>query len=136
MIASKQIANYLEDNGIGTVNANSGVGIFISKLPEDLDECVSIVETSGQPSSQHEPTISRSIQIMVRSKKYTTGLERAEAIRELLHHNDDTTNGDYHWLSGESRVLTGRALQEPYLLRTEENGRRIFVTNYNFLIHN
>lgn len=133
-----QLAEYLEDNGVGTIGADSGaggVGIYVTKLPDTPDEAVGILDTGGSPSSMHEPTKSVTFQIVVRSENYETGMTRANTIRDLLHTNDDNINIQYEWESGQTMIMNGQALQEPYLLDQDDSKRYRIVSNYNFLTH-
>ena len=133
-----QLAEYFEDNSVGVIAAdeNSGdVGIYVTRLPDSPDEAVGILDTGGAPSSMHEPTKNVTFQIVVRSTDYETGMTRAETIRDLLHSNDDTVLVDYEWQSSQAHIMNGQALQEPYVLDREENGRYLIVANYQFLIH-
>lgn len=131
-----QIAEYLEDNSIGLIGEaqdSAQVGIYVSQLPDQPTKAVGILGTGGPTSSTHEPTQSLTFQIIVRHDNYEDGMTLANAIRNLLHVDDDTLNVDYEFQSGEIHVLTGRAIQEPYLLEIDQSKRVIIVANYQFL---
>ena len=131
-----QIAEYLEDNSIGTIGeskTSTNVGIYVSQLPDLPNKAVGILATGGFQSSTHEPTKSLTFQIMVRHDNYEDGMNLANTIRDLLHVNDDTQKVDYSFQTGQIHVLTGRAIQEPYLLEIDQSKRVIIVSNYNFL---
>lgn len=79
-----EVAQYLEDNSVGTV----GTDIFYSYLPDnDLDVIIAVLENTEQPPEKEIPTNRPEFQIFIRAKDYATGRAKYDAIRALLHKN-------------------------------------------------
>ena len=75
MIA-KQVADYLEDNSIGTVGTDIFVG-WMGATPNDL---VAIFDTGGI-SDDYKDTPRRTIQITTRDSDYETGYNKAQSTK-------------------------------------------------------
>lgn len=135
------IAEYLEDNAIGTIGTN----LFKSVVPSSPHACVGIVKTGGSGSSQAEKTRRASFQVVVRSGKtgatgaseadLSAAYDLAESIRNLLHADDGTLAVQFV-MDGNTTVLTTEAIQEPSNLGKDDNGRFRIVANYDMLIVN
>ena len=84
MTLLQQIAEYLEDQGIGTVSTD----IFYSVLP-DPDEgeslTIAVLENSEGMPEQEIPTNRPEFQIFIRSNTYDAGKAKYDAIKAALH---------------------------------------------------
>lgn len=75
------IAEYLEDEGVGTVGTN----IFKSYLPDSVDTGFAILDTGGLMPDPDVPTKEPTFQIFLRAADYATGRAKLDAIRTALH---------------------------------------------------
>jgi hypothetical protein len=76
MTLIKEFAEWLEDQSVGTV----GTDMFISTLPEDVDDCIGLYETGGPPPNEYVPIEQPSVQALVRNQSYSAGRAIAESI--------------------------------------------------------
>jgi len=102
--------------------------LFIGKEPGEPDNCVTIFDTPGFPNQltfdRDEIYQYPSIQIRVRNLSYLTGWELAKEIMDQLHGRaQETVNGTLYSLI--------RAMGEPVLLHWDDNGRCLFIINFN-----
>jgi len=114
------IAQYLEDNSIGTVATD----IYKAYLPDSPDDCVVIYNTGGFEPDIYLPTADPTFQIYVRSTDYTTGKDKVDAIVALLHRQANkqfVTSGNYFYF------LT--LMSEPVHIGRDENERDEFSIN-------
>lgn len=89
------IADYLEDQGLGTV----GTTIFVGYEPDSPANCICIFDTGGVTPSIDLPTKRPTFQILIRSANYTTGKANLDSIRSLLHNKYNETIGDNYYFS-------------------------------------
>lgn len=103
-----EIGNFLQTNGIGTVNTN----IFLSEMPDQPDSCVALYEYQGFPPGfvfgktipiYEEPKF----QVVVRDVSYAAARLKANNIYKLLVGMGDQV------LSG-TRYLGIQALESPF----------------------
>lgn len=79
------VATYLAANSIGTV----GTDLFYA-YQNDIDgPMVCVLDTGGQLPDQYLPTTEPTFQIFVRSRTYVLGKAKLDAIRALLHQNNN-----------------------------------------------
>lgn len=121
------VADFLEDQGIGTVGTNLFIGRTIdsddSSLPNNI---VVLYETGGIEPSHYIPTKNPTFQVYVRNTDYALGRAKIEAVRTALHQ----TYGD---TIGSTYFYTIFAQSEPgYIGRDEPdaNGREEFSINF------
>lgn len=131
MTVATELLEYLIAGGVG---ATIGVDMFRNKIPSEVDIAVGVVSTGGGAPSVGAPTKELSYQILVRHTSYESGMQKANMIRELLHVNETTDRTMYKLTTGGTLVFESHALQEPYNLGQDENGRYEIVSNYQFLI--
>lgn len=95
-IPSEDIGILLEAQGVGTINAVSGWGIFYSIEPTSPETTITIFDTVGRASNPKFLLDHPSIQIRVRGPKqdYRLGYEKAQQIKdELLGIPSQVING-------------------------------------------
>jgi hypothetical protein len=114
------VADYLEDNGIGVVASS----LFVSYLPESPDTCYAIFDTGGfAPDGEIVGMSNPTFQITVRDVSFGSGRNKLEAVKDCLHALRNTQVGDtYFWY-----IL---ALQEGGHIGRDENGRDEFSINF------
>ena len=120
-----EVVTYLENEGIGTFGTN----IFIGFEPSTPKDTVTLYATGGRPPKASGGKEFPTMQVRVRSEKYTDGYNKIEEIFGALHQQTD-------FLS----TFRGRcyALQSsPLFIGHGENGEFLFTQNYIFyLAHN
>ena len=119
------ICGYLAENEYGT----EGEDLFKSDLPESPDSAVAIFEYRGQAPIRTSGGIAAEqprFQVEVRDSDYQAGRLKIEGIEQLLDGlANQTLNGTrYVWIA---------ALDEPFLLRRDEQGRTVFACNFEVL---
>lgn len=95
-IAIDDIADFLEDNSIGTV----GTDIFVGQQPDSPANCVTVLDTGGQRPDIDLPTKRPTFQVLVRNTNYANGAAKLLAIRNLLHNKYNATlvgGGNYFY---------------------------------------
>lgn len=120
------IADYLEDQSIGTVGTN----IFVGNLPTNApDDSVLVKVTGGAAPDHYLPTRMPSFQIYVRNSEYSAGTTKVEAIITAINKRTNlklVTGGNYFYyitLEGDYGHI-GR----------DENERDEFSMNYSCLL--
>lgn len=120
------LAQYLATNSIGT----EGTDLFIGVLPATPDNAVMIDQTGGVEPDKYLPIKQPTIQIIVRNKSYTDGLDKITAIYDLLHQFKDYQSLE----TGGVDVMQIMALQEPTHLQQDDNFRHIFTVNFVIML--
>lgn len=101
--------------------------LFVAEEPMSPDNCVTVYDT---PGGEAQVTLNKShklmlpsIQVRVRNNDYRNGWDQIHDIRTFLDARvGETQNGTYYSLI--------KAKSEPELLSRDENGRFIFVINF------
>lgn len=118
-MVSVEIAEFLEDNSIGTVGAN----IFYSRLPDQPDNCIAVYDTGGIAPNRYVPIAQPTFQIIIRNKAYATGKAIAESIVALLDRRmNEEIGGTYFY----SIFLMG----EPAHIGADKKDRDEFSMNF------
>lgn len=115
----EDIANYLEDQGRGTVATN----IFVGYMPPDVNG-IAVLDTGGMQPDKYIPTKDPTFQVFIRSSDYDTGKTLLEAVRSDLHRKANITLGSTFFYF----VL---ALSEGGHLGRDENGKDLFSINFH-----
>jgi len=90
------IADYLEDQSVGTVGTN----IFVGQQPDSPANCVTIIDTGGLRPDIDLPTKKPTFQVLVRNTDYATGAAKLTSVRNALHNRYNETlveNGNYFY---------------------------------------
>lgn len=98
------IADYLEDEGLGTV----GTTIFKSHLP-DLDNDTSVIgvfDTGGVTPDPYLPTKYPTFQVFIRASSYAAGRTLLDNVRSSLHQQQNveliTGNTYFYYILAQS----------------------------------
>lgn len=86
------IAEYLEDEGIGTM----GTDIFKGELPYDVDDCISLQFSPSPNPNKAIPYYDQTVDIWARYKYFDTGRDQLQAIMDLLHQKESYDINSYH----------------------------------------
>ena len=117
-----EVAEYLEDNGIGTV----GTDIFVDMLPDLANDAIMVYSTGGQVPDIDLPIGSPNFEVLVRSDSAATAHTKITSIVDLLHQQYNTvlvTDGNHYY----SILLLG----EINALGRDEKGRIEYSVNFN-----
>jgi len=124
MTLLENLSAYLQTNSIGT----EGTTLFIGEIPAKVSNGVGLRQTGGLSPDKYVDVKAITVQIIVRNKVPKIALDKAYSIYALLHRKDDNLVLE----AGGVDVMQILALQEPYDLGKDDEGRSIFVTNYVF----
>lgn len=123
-----EIASYLDDEGVGTYESETGRNIFRNRLPATPDDALAIFAIPGS----QVPIGSRDVstlqfprfQIIVRSVSYDDGADMLAAVRTALHAKNDITLPNW-------RVLKCMADQEGGPIGHDDQNRNEFAINFS-----
>ncbi len=118
----EELADLLAVNNLGVI----GETIFLDTLPSRPDTCFALYHYAGRPGRyRHDNLLPADdlprVQVASRAKSYAVARELAEAAHGLLHFRRKQLGDTLYWRS--------EALQRPFKLKTDEDGREIFVFN-------
>ena len=122
MPAADDIAEYLEDQSLGTV----GTDIFVGQLPDDPDNAICVAQTAGKPPDYLGAQEYAGIQIRVRNTDHDTGYALANNILDLLHgaHSLTLETRPYHRIDAQGSV------SGPQIDPNDSEGRVEFTLNF------
>jgi len=83
------LADYLEDQSVGTVGTN----IFYSYMPDDVETGVALFDTGGLTPDPYLPTKEPTFQAFVRGTDYDAGKALLDQVRNALHQISGQTIG-------------------------------------------
>ncbi|MFA5768364.1 MAG: minor capsid protein [Bacteroidales bacterium] len=88
------IAQHLEDEGVGTLGTN----IFKSYLPETgTGTIMAVLDTGGTQPDRYLPTYEPTFQIYIRADTYLAGKTTLDQVRAALHQLDNETVGSTYF---------------------------------------
>lgn len=121
------IADYLQDQGLGTIGGFDPWSIFVGTEPASPDEAVTIYDTGGPPGNPDGPLFNPTIQVRVRSHDYLAGYNRAVVIRDILILPTSRIMGDWRctgvWLASDVTKIG-----------QDDNNRNLFTANYRLMM--
>lgn len=91
---AKDIAEYLEDQSVGTV----GSDIFIGIMPDTTSNCIAIFEYAGNPPENVGHIENPRLTIRVRNATYANGQAKARDVLYKLHTLSNTTIESHSYL--------------------------------------
>lgn len=86
------IAEYLEDEGVGTM----GTTIFKGELPYDQDDCISLQFSPSANPNKAIPYYEQTVDIWARYKLFDTGRDKLQSIMDLLHRTENYDLDGHH----------------------------------------
>lgn len=96
------LAEYLEDNSIGTV----GTDIFIGELPLDINDCISLVYVASPDPDKSIPYFVQTIDVRARFTGYAEGYAKLKEVLNLLHRAENYgITGYYIYLSYSQSMI-------------------------------
>ena len=127
------LGDLLATGGAGTVGSTAAWGIYLGRMPESPDRCITVYETGGVSSLHTMSTgpgnavLERPrAQVVVRAPEgnYSTGREKIQEVVRLLDglrpRMINTTQ--YYWAA---------SVQSPFVLDRDANERIRFVVNFD-----
>lgn len=81
---ARDVAAFLQAEGIGTFAATTGWSINVSREPVSPDTCVTIYDTGGDDPDTDEMDERANFQVRVRGFDYEDCITKARAIRDAL----------------------------------------------------
>lgn len=123
MTEIQQIAEYLEDQGIGVV----GTSIFYSYLPDTQvgTFTIAVLDSVGGTPDVDIPTKSPGFQVFVRANTYDIGKAKVDAIRAALHQKRNS-----ELVADETYFYYILLQAEPGHLGRNANGKDEFSMNF------
>jgi len=91
MSVVKDIADFLEDNSIGTVGTN----IFCADMPDTPNDLVCLFEYAGNPPMLNEDIDQPGVQVRARNTDYETARAKLQTIQNLLMRVGYTEDATY-----------------------------------------
>ena len=121
MILINDVADYLEDIGIGTVATN----IFCGYLPESPDTSISVLDTGGTTPDPYIPTKEPTFQVFIRDVDYALGKAKLDSVRLNLHRKANTS-----LIAGQTYFYFILAISEGGHVGRDAQGRDLFSINF------
>ena len=115
-IFPQEIADYLEDNGIGTV----GTDILIGDFSQDSPDGIYLVTVASPAPSNALDTEHHNVDIYCRFSSTSAGYDKLRAVYDLLHRDANFTLTTWYVYLAEARSQIedlGRDSQDRKLLR-------------------
>jgi hypothetical protein len=116
-----EVATYLAAQGLGT----AGTNIFYSHLPDNVDECLAVIDTGGTKPDIDIPTKRPTFQVYIRAATYTLGKTKLDAVRTALHNKYNL-----ELVAGQTYFYSINALAEGGHVGRNERGLDEFSINF------
>ena len=108
--------------------------LYRSTIPDGTDvpdELIALFEYSGLPYDIADSAFEQpSLQVVVRSLDFDTGLEKARRISDILRFIGEPEKGADSVRVGSTYYFRFAALQPPFKLKEDEAGRIYFAQNF------
>lgn len=88
----EEIADYLEDESIGTV----GTDIFIGELPLDNDSVIALMVAPSPEPNRAIPYYTQYIDVWARYADYSDGVSKLQEVMDLLQRRENYELPSYH----------------------------------------
>ncbi len=122
------VGTYLAAASISTQDLTLGTNLFLGRLPDAPDTCVTLVQTSGtQPTdtfgASYPPLENQGLQTIVRAASYATAEALAvDVLKSLAAIENATLTSTWY--------LKIAAQQSPFALERDTQERMVFSCNY------
>lgn len=81
------LADYLQDNGFGTVATD----IFIDELPLDIPDCIAVINSTSPTPDKAIPYYTQNVDIWARYTSHAQGRLKLQDIMDNLHQKEHYT---------------------------------------------
>lgn len=130
----QEIAQYLDDQGIGTYDEVGDAGdIFLCVLPDEPGAAIMLRPTGGAQGDGKLTLDRETVQIVIRGADLdpVPPGNRAQSVYDLLH-------GFHHqsFIAGGAWILNCRAVQPAAHVGRDENGRHEYSINFEIDLEN
>lgn len=127
MSLARDIAQFIQDQGIATFATAVGWTIAIDREAKDPPECITIYETGGDDPDTDELDIRSSFQLRFRARSYEDAWGKAVACRDaLILASRPNMNGNiYAYVFSTSGITS---------LGRDDTDRFILVANYRTML--
>ena len=116
------IADYLEDNGIGTV----GTDIFIGELPLDENNIISLVTSPSPEPNKAIPYFNQAVDVWARYSSYDDGYKKLQDVFDLIHQLENYDIDGFHVYLSYARGMIDD-------LGRDAEGRHLFKVSFSFV---
>lgn len=124
-----ELAQYLEDQGIGVFGGNADWSVHAMREPIAPDNVVTLYDTGGPAAAQVEIDLRiKRFQVRVRGRDYQTCYEKHEQIYRVLV-QDDVASPEPRDI-GEGVYVGVWLVSDIIALGRDDNGRHILTANY------
>lgn len=120
-ILINDVADYLEDRGVGTVATD----IFCGFLPSSPNTCMAVLDTGGLRPEPYIPTKEPTFQVFIRSIDYLTGKALLDSVRDELHRKANVS-----LIAGQTYFYFILAISEGGHVGRDDQGRDLFSINF------
>jgi len=117
-----EVAEYLEDNSIGTVGTN----IFVDSLPEEDGTIVAVYNTGGSSPDIDLPIPAPSFQVLVRDEEASVAYAKIKSVMDLLVNQYNVT-----LVSGGNYYYSIHARGEIQNLGQDTRNRKEYTVNFS-----
>jgi len=122
------VGTYLAAASISTQDLTLGTNLFLGRLPEAPDTCVTLVQTAGtEPTdtfgASYPPVENQGLQTLVRAASYATAEALAVDVLKSLAAVENAT-------LTSTLYLKIAAQQSPFALERDTQERMVFSCNY------
>lgn len=110
------LAQYLEDNNIGTV----GTDLYVGELPLDKNNCIALVYSPSPEPDKSIPYYDQTIDIWARFSSYEDGYNMLQTVFDLIHRAENYQMGGWHiYLSYANGLINdnGRDVERRHLFQ-------------------
>lgn len=88
----ESIADYLEDQGVGTVNTD----IFLGELPLDKSDCIALISAPSPAPDRSIPYYTQNIDVWARFSDYSEGVSKLQEVMDELQRKENYSITGYH----------------------------------------
>lgn len=122
---SVDLSDMLAEAGVGVIAAESGWGIYTTRLPDTPDTAIALMDTPGLAPEIVQPIDRPVVQVLVRgtANGYDEAYAKAMGVRDRLHSMGRVTVGD-------TEYMFIHVFSDVGLIEYDENQRPVIAANY------